>query len=129
MLTYVELKETKEQALARLAKLVIDENTMERFESCGYYEWESEEFTPEIAEDMRKKLANVIEIVYSSDYRRDTQVITLDGNRNLIFTGGMSWGDDPSDVYTDFFIFSDFFGYPSWAYPDSVEVKEWEAGK
>ena len=47
----------------------------------------------------------------------------------LFRSGGMSWGDDPSDVYTDFFIFSDFFGYPSWADPNSDEVKEWEAGK
>ena len=125
---YVELKETEAEALSRLAKLVINEDTLDRFiNNASYFEWEEEDFTPELAEKMRKRIADAVDVVYGD--RRDTAWLKIDGDRTFAFTGGMSWGDEPTDAMEDFRIFNEFLGYPAWASPDSEEVKNWEASK
>lgn len=123
----VEIKETKEKALERLAKIAIDENTISRFFDCNYYEYEEEDFTPELAEKMRKRIIEAVEVVYGT--YRDTGTMQLDGDRTLAFTGGMSWGDSPTEAITDYAIFNEFLGYPFWANPNSEQVKNWEASK
>ena len=124
----VELKETKEEALERLAKLVINEETQDLFINEAYYfEYEEEDYTPELAEKMRKRIEEAVEVVYSD--RRDITGINIDGNRIFVITGGMSWGDEPTDAMRDFEIFNVFLGYPSWNRPDSDEAKKWEESK
>lgn len=126
---YVEIRESEDEALARLANLVIDENTLDRFiDNASYFEYEDEDFTPELAEKMRKRIAEAVSVVYANN-RRDTIWLKIDGDRTFMFTGGMSWGEDPTDAIQDFRIFNEFLGYPAWASADSDEVKEWEKGR
>lgn len=126
---YVELKETEEEALNRLAKLVIDQDTLDRFiDNANYFEWEGEDFTPELAEKMRDRIKESVSVVYSTS-RRDTIGLTIDGDRIFVFTGGMSWGEEPTEAMQDFRIFNEFLGYPAWASADSKEVREWEESK
>lgn len=133
LLNYVEIAETKEKAQARLDKLQLTEADLGRFEDCGYYYFESEEFSPEIENQMRAKLQETLELVYSfaeGNTPRDVVSLTIDGNRTFLFTGGMSWGDDPSDSFTDLWLFFEFLGYPSHEAPDSEAVRQWkEEGK
>lgn len=123
LVSVVEIRETEEQARERLTKLVIDESFIQRFMNAGYYFWEEEEFTEEVAKDMRKRISDSIDIVYGQS--RGINLISLDGNRILAITGGMSWGDNPTDEFEDFNIFQEFLAYPSWYSPDSDEIKHW----
>ncbi len=131
LLTYVEVKETREQAQKRLDNLVLTEEDLGRFEDTGYYFWEDEEFSEEVAKQMREKLQTSLNCVYDvaegKTYAREVTTFTIDGNRTFLITGGMSWGDEPSDFFSDFWIFFEFLGYPSHLSPDSQQAKEWEA--
>ena len=125
MLNYVEIAEPREKAQARLDRLVLTEEHLETFENCGYYGFEEEDFSEETEKKMREKLQECLDVVYDADGRRDVSSFIIDGNRTFYFTGGMSWGDDPSECYTDFWIFFEFLGYPSNLSPDSDEAKKW----
>jgi len=126
MLNYVEIAEPREKAQARLDRLVLTEEHLETFENCGYYGFEEEDFSEETEKKMREKLQECLDVVYDADGRRDVSSFIIDGNRTFYFTGGMSWGDDPSECYADFWIFFDFLGYPSHLSPDSDEAKKWK---
>jgi len=125
MLNYVEIAEPREKAQARLDRLVLTEEHLETFENCGYYGFEEEDFSEETEKKMREKLQECLDVVYDADGRRDVSSFIIDGNRTFYLTGGMSWGDDPSECYTDFWIFFEFLGYPSNLSPDSDEAKKW----
>lgn len=127
MLNYVELKENKEQALERLAKMKLTEEDLERFDTCGVYDfgWDDDGFTDETIKSMRKRLAQAVEVVYDCEGSREVNTLTIDGDRTFVITGGMSWGDEPSSLYTDFYLFSEFLAYPSWEKPDSEEARKW----
>ncbi len=125
MLNYVEIAEPREKAQARLDRLVLTEEHLETFENCGYYGFEEEDFSKETEKKMREKLQECLDVVYDADGRRDVSSFIIDGNRTFYLTGGMSWGDDPSECYTDFWIFFEFLGYPSNLSPDSDEAKKW----
>ena len=129
MLNYVEIAEPREKAQARLDRLVLTEADLFTFENCGCYDFQDEDFSEELAKKMRAKIQEALDIIYDfheKGYRRDMTSLTIDGNRTFYFTGGMSWGDDPSECYTDFWIFAEFLGYPSHESPDSEAVKEWK---
>jgi len=125
MLNYIEIAEPREKAQARLDRLVLTEEHLETFENCGYYGFEEEDFSEETEKKMREKLQECLDVVYDADGRRDVSSFIIDGNRTFYLTGGMSWGDDPSECYTDFWIFFEFLGYPSNLSPDSDEAKKW----
>ena len=126
---YVEIRASEDEALARLANLVINEDTLDRFiDNASYFEYEDEDFTPELAEKMRERIKEAVSVVYSTR-RRDTSWLNIDGDRTFVFTGGMSWGEEPTEAMEDFRIFNEFLGYPAWASPASDEAKEWEKGK
>lgn len=134
VLSHIEIREDKEEALARLAKIVFTEESIELFQNAGHYFWEDEEFSPEIADQMRERVKESIDLVYGIQngevFSRDVASLTLDGgNRYFLVTGGQTWGDDPSNEYVDFNIFCEFIAYPYWEHPTSDKVKEWEAGK
>jgi hypothetical protein len=129
MLNYVEIAEPRERAQARLDRLVITEQHLETFENCGEYQFSDEEFSEQVQKDMRARLQRALDVVYDSyegNSPRDVTWLNIDGNRTFLFTGGMSWGDDPSDYYTDFWLFFEFLGYPSHLSPDSDEAKKWK---
>lgn len=125
IVSVIELRESKEKAIERLAKIVFNEDSNELFQNAGYYFWEDEqEITPEILNDMRKRVASALEVVYG--YSREMTHISIDGDRRFVITGGMSWGDMPTDIFEDFNIFQEFLAYPSWCALDEKVVKDWE---
>jgi hypothetical protein len=121
----VELRETKEQALARLSRLIINESAKSEMEEAGYFYWEDEDYTNEIGEEIRRRIASSVEVVYGNS--REMTLVCIDGNRTFAVTGGMSWGDAPTDILEDFNIFQQFLGYPSWCAPDSEEIAKWNS--
>ena len=128
MLNYVEIAEPREKAQARLDRLVLTEKHLATFEECGYYGFEEEDFSKKTEKKMRKKLQECLDVVYDTHKgygRRDVSIFLIDGDREFLITGGMSWGDEPSDYYTEFWIFFEFLGYPSNLSPDSDEAKKW----
>jgi len=128
LLNYVEIAEPREKAQARLDRLVLTEEHLETFENCGYHEFEEEDFSKEIETRMRSKLQECLDVVYDcleGHAPRDVTWLDIDGDRKFLFTGGMSWGEEPSDYYTDFWLFAEFLGYPSNLSPDSDEAKKW----
>ena len=128
MLNYVEIAEPREKAQARLDRLVLTEEHLATFEECGCWEFEEEEFSEKVEKKMRKKLQECLDVVYDA-YEghgfRDVSLFHIDGDREFLVTGGMSWGDEPSDYYTEFLLFFEFLGYPSNLSPDSDEAKKW----
>jgi hypothetical protein len=130
LMTYIEIKEPREKAKERLDKLVITEEDLERFDSCGSFEFEDQEFSSELALKVKTRLGEILDSVYDfaegKAYSREITTFDLDGDRKFLITGGMSWGEDPTDYFTDFWIFYEFLGYPSHASPDSEEVRKWK---
>ena len=132
LLNYVEIAEPREKAQARLDKLQITKEHLEAFENCGEYQFSDEEFSEQVQKDMRARLQRALDVVYDNDEKhtsRDVTRLVIDGNRTFLFTGGMSWGDDPSESYADFCIFYEFLGYPSHESPDSEAVRKWKVGE
>jgi hypothetical protein len=132
LLNYVEIAEPREKAQARLDKLQITKEHLEAFENCGEYQFSDEEFSEQVQKDMRARLQRALDVVYDNDEKqtsRDVTRLVIDGNRTFLFTGGMSWGDDPTNSYTDFWIFFEFLGYPSHESPDSEAVRKWKVGE
>lgn len=128
MLNYVEIAEPREKAQARLDRLVLTEEHLATFEECGCWEFEEEEFSEKVEKKMRKKLQECLTLVYDAHEGhapRDVSSFFIDGDREFLITGGMSWGDEPSDYYTEFALFFEFLGYPSNLSPDSEEAKKW----
>jgi hypothetical protein len=133
VLSHIEIRESKEEALERLAKIVFTKESLDLFSNAGYYFWEDEEFSPEVAEQMRERVKESINLVYGLQdgtiYSRDVAGFSLDcGERYFLVTGGQTWGDDPSSEYADFNIFSEFIAYPYWQHPTSEAVTKWKAG-
>lgn len=132
LLNYVEIAEPREKAQARLDKLQMTEEHLSMFEDCGIYQFSDEEFSEQVQKDMKARLQRALDVVYDNDEKwttRDVTRLIIDGNRTFLFTGGMSWGDDPTNSYTDFWIFFEFLGYPSHESPDSEAVRKWKAGE
>jgi hypothetical protein len=132
LLNYVEIAEPREKAQARLDKLQMTEEHLSMFEDCGIYQFSDEEFSEQVQKDMKARLQQALDVVYDNDEKwttRDVTRLVIDGNRTFLFTGGMSWGDDPTNSYTDFWIFFEFLGYPSHESPDSEAVRKWKAGE
>lgn len=132
LLNYVEIAEPREKAQARLDKLQMTEEHLSMFEDCGIYQFSDEEFSEQVQKDMKARLQQALDVVYDNDEKwttRDVTRLIIDGNRTFLFTGGMSWGDDPTNSYTDFWIFFEFLGYPSHESPDSEAVRKWKAGE
>lgn len=124
----VELRETKEQALARIERLDwSDLNEMAgRFEMYGVY-FEDVGNEPEL-EGMKERLRKAVEVVYTSE-GRDVTALNLDGanGREFRMTGGTSWGDEPSVEWDDFGLFHEFLCFPYWLDPNDPERIAWKA--
>jgi len=134
VLSHIEIRETKEEALERLSKMVFTQESLDLFSNAGYFFWEEVEFSPEVADQMRERVKESINLVYGLQegtyYSRDVAGFSLDGGeRHFLVTGGQTWGDDPSNEYADFNIFAEFIAYPHWEHPTSEAVAKWKAGK
>jgi len=95
-----EMVLTKEQAYTKADELTKADNVTEiatlLAEQCGIELEDS---------DVNAHLKECIDEVYSSVGRRDTGSFQLDkGKRMFFITGGMSWGDMPTDSYPSFIV-------------------------
>lgn len=71
-------------------------------ENCGL---ENEDNEEDLKDDVTDKLRAAVDTVFVEYYHqegmhREMNTLEIRG-REYIFTGGMSWGDSPSDVYED----------------------------
>ena len=112
MISVNEMKLTKDQAIAKARKLVAEyplPDLLETLESCGCHTWSEADtsnpsITPTLSNEVVEYLIQCVETVYTYSDRRDCAFFTLDGNRRFAVTGGMSWGDEPTDVWLPFVI-------------------------
>lgn len=100
----VEMKATREEAYAKARYLTLPNNieatTADLENYCGVNEWYDLESPTE--HQVYEFLKRCIDTVYDSDNRRDCGFFVVDSDRLFFITGGMSWGDPPTDVYDDF---------------------------
>ena len=125
LLAVVELRETKEQTLARLDARVFTEDDLAIFEDAGCFLFYDEDWSEELIEKMRDALRDSINAVYGP-LNRDSLSIHIDGDRAFVITGGTSWGDEPSIDWDDYNLFNAFLGFPYWLSPDDPKRQEWE---
>lgn len=84
--------------LASLLKKRAAELPIESLNECMAYMDCDFETTNTPEADCRDQLADYIDLVFTDSGRRDLSLIMLDGTQWLI-TGGMSWGDTPTEIY------------------------------
>jgi hypothetical protein len=130
LITAVELRETKAQCLQRINNLDwSDLDAMQgKYENAGI--WIDEDISlgdPQtLAKWMKERLEQAVDTVYAERGSRHVNTLCVDGVNKYIITGGMSWGDEPSDEWDCFNLFNELLGYPYWAKPNSKQRKEWE---
>ena len=98
IIAMLPMRKTQDEAIAKL-KAMDSEDLLHVL--SNYHAREFNEDTPEAEyaeaiEFMTGKIAEVYD--YYEKGSRDTEVRRLDGTAWLI-TGGMSWGDDPTDAF------------------------------
>lgn len=98
IIAMLPMRKTQDEAIAKL-KAMDSEDLLHIL--SNYHAREFDEDTPEAEyaeaiEFMTGKIAEVYD--YYEKGSRDTEVRTLNGTPWLI-TGGMSWGDDPTDAF------------------------------
>lgn len=100
-----EMKATREQAYAKARYLTLpdqlDATVSDLEDYCGITAWYDLEETP-TEHQVYEFLKRCIDTVYDSESRRDCGFFVIDSDRVFFITGGMSWGDPPTDVYDDF---------------------------
>lgn len=128
LITAVEIRESKSQCLKRINKLDwSDLDAMYRkFENAGIWIDEDMNDDATLVKWMKERLKEAVNTVYSERYSRNVNTLCVDGINKYVITGGMSWGDEPSDEWDCFNLFNELLGYPYWAKPKSKERKEWE---
>jgi hypothetical protein len=97
----------KDKYVAR-AKALTFEEAEALFQEDEYFfpGAESEEDDAEFLKMVIERLLMAIEVCYTTSLR-ELDHLTLKGTR-FVLTGGMSWGDPPTDVYDDVCILSNF---------------------
>lgn len=97
----LEIKHSKSVALAKAKDLNLTKDDFHAFEDAGI--WLDETLTDaELVKEMRTRLLEAVEAVYSASQRRDCSYFYVDGDRVFYATGGTSWGESPSGVWDDF---------------------------
>jgi hypothetical protein len=98
----MEATRTKAYKNARhLSQPVRVSNTVKLLEDCGIKNWNEVSDVDTInSDEMYEFLKNCIDVVYDND-TRECGFFIID-HRVFHITGGMSWGDYPSDVYEQF---------------------------
>lgn len=127
-LTGVVKKETKSECLRRINKLDWSdiESMVNGFDAAGIWISNHDEIEDEeLVRQMKERLKQAVEVVYDPYGSRDIDTINVYCLDSLLITGGPTWGDDPTEEFVDFNLFNQFLGYPYWASPKSLEVKEW----
>lgn len=107
MFSINEMKLTKEEAYAKARKYA--DNSLEAtvtmlVEHCGCYEFDNMylEGYDITSDQLYEFLTECIDTVYNYQSLRDCSYFTIDYTRRFAITGGMSWGDEPSNSYKSF---------------------------
>ena len=99
----LEIKHSKSVAMAKAKDLNLTKDDFHTFEEAGiWFDWTGDD--AELVKEMRARLLEAVEVVYSATQRRDCSYFYVDGDRVFYATGGTSWGDSPSDVWDDFLL-------------------------
>lgn len=62
-------------------------------------------------EDVRGRIAEAIDVCYDYMNRSDMGWFSDErGGGTYVFSGGMSWGDSPTEAFDDIWVFSEFQG-------------------
>jgi hypothetical protein len=105
MISAIEIKHDKETTLRKVDDLVVTETDFANIEEAGVWKYEDQEFSPELVEALREDLRKAVDVIYDS-YRRDKALFYVDygqeNQREFVITGGMSWGDAPTDAWDSF---------------------------
>ena len=101
------IRKTQDEAIAKLKSLTQDDvlDTLANYCAQEFYNETDDENYAEAIEWMTGKVAEVYG--YYERGSRETEVRAIDGTDWLI-TGGMSWGDDPTDAFEPINIVSIF---------------------
>jgi len=99
----------KDKVLAR-AKILTYEECEELYHEgehyfLGYADIVGDEEQAEFRQGVIDRLVEAIEVCYRTS--RELDHLTLKGNR-YVLTGGMSWGDVPTDVFDDVGLLANF---------------------
>jgi hypothetical protein len=98
ILAMLPMRKTQDEAIAKLKSLTQDDVLHTLANYCAM-EFGNESDEAEYAEAIEWLTGKVAEVYgYYERGSRETEVRTIDGTDWLI-TGGMSWGDDPTDAY------------------------------
>lgn len=104
MFAICEMEATKQQAYDNAEYLALPEryeNTVKFLENdLGVSRWSDDDPTQK---EVRDFLIHCIDEVYNSEERYDCGFFNRH-NRMFYLTAGMSWGDDPTDVYVSFMV-------------------------
>ena len=94
----IPMRKTQDEAIAKLKSLTQEDVLHTMYNYCAK-EFGNESDEDEYAEAIEWLTGKVAEVYgYYERGSRETEVRTIDGTDWLI-TGGMSWGDDPTDAY------------------------------
>jgi hypothetical protein len=107
IIAMLPMRKTQDEAIAKLKSLTQDDllDTLSNYHAREFDKETPEAEYAEAIEFMIGKIAEVYD--YYEKGSRDTEVRTLDGTPWLI-TGGMSWGDDPTDAFESLNIVANF---------------------
>jgi hypothetical protein len=106
-LCVLEIKHTKSVALAKAKDLNLTKDDFHTFEEAGIW-FDNNLDDQELVEEMRMRLLEAVEAVYSASQRRDCSYFYVDGDRVFYATGGTSWGESPSGVWDDFLLIQQY---------------------
>ena len=101
-----EMKLTKDEAIKKANKLADEElvGLIQTLDEWGVGLYVGTEEVPE-KDEIVKYLHDQIDVVYSYMDRRDCVPLHIEG-KVFALTGGMSWGDTPTDAYDAFSVCS-----------------------
>ena len=113
-----EIDQSRQYWLDKLNNLNVD-NIADIADELGNYLYDFDELDgAELVEAVKARVADSINESYDAyeGSSREASSLHLTGDRNFVITGGMSWGDAPTDVFDHIALF-DTFRY--WANKDN----------
>ena len=101
-----EIKLTKEEAYKKASDCAFNsrQETIDRLvNECGCYHFSDDTTSSETtSSEVYKYLIECLDNVYNYQSFRDCSYFIIDGTRKFAITGGMSWGDAPTNSYESF---------------------------
>ena len=88
----------------------LDDGAMREYiEHYGYPWFDDDDGDSQYYQDVAERISKAITVVYDGDTREGAWF--TDGDKTWFVTGGMSWGDYPTDIFDDVCIVDSFQQY------------------